>query len=58
MKLKIFEVVELLDGNRATILENSNNKNMYKAEIVNRYGESHDTKYIAETEIQRILISK
>lgn len=58
MKLKTFEVVELLDGNRATILENSNNKNMYKAEIVNRYGESQDTKYIAETDIKRILISK
>ena len=28
MKLKVFEVVELLDGNKATILEN--NKNRYK----------------------------
>lgn len=37
MKLKVFEVVELLDGNKATILEN--NKNRYKAEIVNKYGE-------------------
>lgn len=44
MKLKVFEVVELLDGNKATILEN--NKNRYKAEIVNKYGESQGTKYI------------
>ena len=55
MKLKVFEVVELLDGNKATILEN--NKNRYKAEIVNKYGESQGTKYITETDIKKILIS-
>ena len=43
MKLKVFEVVELLDGNKATILEN--NRNIYKAEIVNKYGESQGTEY-------------
>lgn len=56
MKLKVFEVVELLDGNKATILEN--NKNRYKAEIVNKHGESQGTKYITETDIKKILISK
>lgn len=56
MELKVFEVVELLDGNKATILEN--NKNRYKAEIVNKYGESQGTKYITETDIKKILISK
>lgn len=36
MKIKIFDVVELNDGNRATILEIKGNK--YFAEIVNAYG--------------------
>lgn len=36
MKIKIFDVIELKDNNRATILEKQGNK--YFAEIVNTYG--------------------
>ena len=35
-----------------------NNRNIYKAEIVNKYGESQGTEYITETDIKKILISK
>ncbi len=56
MKLKIFDVVEMKDGNKATILEN--NKNIYKAEIVNNKGIMQGIKAINETNINKIIISK
>lgn len=55
-KLKVFDVVELNDGNNATILDNQTYT--YKAEIVNLKGESQGIKNITENDIEKILISK
>ena len=52
MKLKIFDVVELNDKNRATIL-NINNKE-YLAEVVNSAGISLGNKVIKENDIMGI----
>lgn len=56
MKLKIFDVVELKDNNRATIL-NINNKE-YLAEVVNSAGISLGNKVIKENDINKIIVSK
>lgn len=56
MKLKRFEVVELVDGNKATILDTYNNQ--YYAEIVNNKGITIDNRNITEEEIKRVLVSK
>ena len=56
MKLKRFEVVELLNGNKATILDTNNNQ--YYAEIVNDKGITIDNRNITEEEIKRVLVSK
>jgi len=53
MKLRRFCVVELKDGNRATILEKEKNK--YFAEIVNIYGITLDKKYITKEEIKKVI---
>lgn len=55
-KLKVFDVVELNDGNNATILDNQNY--VYKAEIVNLKGESQGIKDITDNDIRKILFSK
>ena len=52
MKLKIFDVVELKDNNRATIL-NINNKE-YLAEVVNSAGISLGNKVIKDNDINKI----
>lgn len=57
MKYKVFDVVELSNGNRATILENIGG-NRYKAEIVNEKGIKQETKEIDETEIAKPIITK
>lgn len=57
MKYKVFDVVELLNGNKATILENSEN-NRYKVEIVDERGVKLETKEIDETEIKKSIITK
>ena len=46
MKIKKFDVVELKNGNRATILEKER-KNKYIAEIVNPYGITLETRIIS-----------
>ena len=56
MKLKRFEVVELVNGNKATILDTNNNQ--YYAEIVNDKGITLDNRNITEEEIKRVLVSK
>lgn len=56
MKLKIFDVVELKDNNRATIL-NINNKE-YLAEVVNSAGISLGNKVIKDNDVNKIIVSK
>ena len=56
MKLKRFEVVELVNGNKATILDTNNNQ--YYAEVVNDKGVTIDNRNITEEEIKRVLVSK
>lgn len=57
MKIKKFDVVEMKNGNRATILEVKGN-NEYLAEIVNAYGITVDKKEINNCEINKILYAK
>lgn len=56
MKMKKINVVELNNGNRATILEVLGSK--YLAEIVNAYGITLDKKIITENEINKVIYSK
>lgn len=56
MKLKIFDVVELNDKNRATILNIKSNE--YLVEVVNSAGVSIGNKTITEKDINRIIIKK
>lgn len=57
MKIKIFDVVELKDNNRATILEKKGNK--YFAEIVNAYGITvNKRKQITKSDIVKIIDNK
>ena len=56
MKLKRFEVVELVNGNKATILDTNNNQ--YYVEIVNDKGITIDNRNITGEEIKRVLVSK
>ena len=56
MKLKIFDVVELNDKNRATIL-NINNKE-YLAEIVNSAGISLENRIITDNDINKVILAK
>lgn len=56
MKLKVFEVVELLNENKAIIL--NSNEHKYKAQVFNKEGENLGAKDITELDIKKILISK
>lgn len=58
MKIKKFDVVELKDNKRATILDNTKNKNEYLAEIVNAYGITLGNKIISSSDINRVVYSK
>lgn len=53
MKYKRFNVVELNNGNKATILD-VKNKNYY-VEIVDSEGNRIDIKYVEENEIAKII---
>ena len=55
MKYKRFDVVELNNGNRATILDIK--KNYYNVEIVNPYGITLDKKFISNDEIKGLICS-
>lgn len=57
MKIKKFDVVELKNGNRATILEKER-KNKYIAEIVNPYGITLETRIISNEEITKVIHKK
>ncbi len=57
MSYKVFDVVELKNGDKATILDNKVN-NTYKAEIVNENGISQGIKEIEETAIKKAIIKK
>lgn len=56
MKYKRFDVVELNNGNKATILD-TNNKNYY-VEIVDLEGNRVDIKFIEENEISKMIFPK
>ena len=56
MKYKRFDVVELNNGNKATILD-TNNRNYY-VEIVDLEGNRVDIKQIEESEIAKMIFSK
>lgn len=56
MKIKIFDVVELNNQNKATIL--SMNNGNYMAEIVNREGISQGTSCITEKDIKKVVFAK
>lgn len=57
MKIKIFDVVELKDNNRAIILEIKGNK--YFAEIVNTYGITVcKRKEISKKDIDKLINKK
>jgi hypothetical protein len=57
MKLKIFDVVELNNGNKATIVENKT-KDIYKAEIVTNEGKILGIKLINENDVNKIIFSR
>lgn len=56
MKIQRFNVVELKDKNRATILEIKGKK--YLAEIVNPYGITLGIKTIIKDDIQKVIYYK
>lgn len=56
MKIKIFDVVELENNDKATIKEKLGN-NKFKAEIVNENGVTKEIREIEEKEIKRIVIA-
>ena len=56
MKINRFDVVELYNGNKATILDFKDKE--YYAEIVDREGNTIDYRNISDAEIKEILISK
>lgn len=57
MKIKRFNVVELNNNNRATILEIKDNKE-YFAEIVNPYGITIENKVITDNDIKKVIYSR
>lgn len=56
MKIKKFDVVELKDSNKATILEIKNNE--YFAEIVDNSGRTLDNRHITQDEIKQVIYTK
>ena len=56
MQYKRFDVVELKDNNRATILETEKNK--YLVEVVNAYGIILNKRYITKNMIKKLIYSK
>lgn len=56
MRFNIFDVIELKNGKKATILDNKNN--IYKVEIVNDNGVRHGIKNITEIEVKKVIYSK
>lgn len=57
MKLKTFDVVELLDKNKAVILETKESGKFF-VEVVNEQGITIEYRNIVNSEIKRIIYSK
>lgn len=57
MKIEVFDVVELKDKNKATILNKKEN-NEYLSEIIDNKGKKLGNKVITEQEIEKIIYSK
>jgi len=55
-KYKIFDVVELYDGNRATIV--SVDGDFYKVKVTDKNGQDVDTRYIRYNEIKSMVVWK
>lgn len=56
MRIKKFDVVELNNNNRATILETD--KNQHFAEIVDGKGTTVEKRYITQDEIKKVIYTK
>lgn len=56
MKIKKFDVVELKNKNKATILNTDNNE--YFVEIVNSDGITIDKRNITQDEVKRVIYTK
>lgn len=56
MKIKKFDVVELNNNNKATILEIKSNS--YLAEIVDNKGKTVETRNITQDEIKQIIFTR
>ena len=56
MKIKLFDVVELKNNNKATILEINDNE--YLVEIVDPNGITVDRRNISQDEIKQIIYTK
>ena len=56
MKVEIFDVVELNNQNKATILSIDNE--VYLVEIVDKDGISQGTSYIKESDIKEVIFTK
>ncbi len=57
MRYKIFDVVLLNNGNKATILEEVN-KSHYKAEIVNNDGKTEGIMQITDNDVKDCIFKK
>lgn len=56
MKVKLFDVVELNNGNKATIL--SINKDIYNAEVLNKKGFYLGVQELKSSDIKEIIYTK
>lgn len=56
MRIKKFDVVELNNNNRATILETD--KNQHFAEIVDSKGTTEERRYITQDEIKDVIYTR
>jgi len=57
MKIEVFDVVELKNRNKATILDKRENKE-YLSEVIDDRGKIIENKIIGEQDIERIIYSK
>ena len=56
MKLKVFDVVELNNGYKATVIEN--NRESFKVQLVDEKGISQGTAQIQEKDIRKLIYAK
>ena len=55
-RYKVFDVVELRSGNKATILDINND--VYKVQITDENGQSNDIREIKCNDINRVIYTK